>query len=109
MWYKGAFGISVLMLSLLSITAFVPSTPLSLRVTSGRHHAVNGQTFAVTTPPAARRQSSTALTMIDQDILFGAGIALTGLVTGIGLVVFTEQQGERTAQRGTMSSTVREI
>lgn len=38
--------------------------------------------------------------MIDQTVLQGAGIAVAGLVAGIGLVAFTEQQGERAKERG---------
>jgi hypothetical protein len=44
--------------------------------------------------------SSTTLRMIDQQVLMATGIAVAGLVSGIGLVVFTEQQGERAKQRG---------
>jgi hypothetical protein len=38
--------------------------------------------------------------MIDQQVLMGGGIAVAGLVAGIGLVAFTEQQGERAKERG---------
>ena len=38
--------------------------------------------------------------MVDDVVLQGAGIAIAGLVAGIGLVAFTEQQGERAKQRG---------
>ena len=38
--------------------------------------------------------------MIDDQVLMGAGVAIAGLVAGIGLVAFTEAQGERAKQRG---------
>jgi flagellar basal body rod protein FlgF len=38
--------------------------------------------------------------MIDSQVLMGGGIALAGLVAGIGLVAFTETQGERAKARG---------
>lgn len=44
--------------------------------------------------------SSTSLRMVDNVVLQGAGIAVAGLAAGIGLVAFTEQQGERAKRRG---------
>jgi len=38
--------------------------------------------------------------MVDQAVLEGAGIAALGLAVGIGLVAFTEAQGERAKERG---------
>ena len=38
--------------------------------------------------------------MVDSTVLQGAGIAVAGLAAGIGLVAFTEQQGERAKERG---------
>ena len=49
--------------------------------------------------PLHRSQKS-SLQMIDQQVLMGGGIAVAGLVAGIGLVAFTEQQGERAKERG---------
>jgi hypothetical protein len=37
---------------------------------------------------------------IDQNVIAGAGIAIAGTVAGIGLVAFTETQGERAKERG---------
>ena len=50
--------------------------------------------------PAAPRSGATSLRMVDDVVLQGAGIAIAGLVAGIGLVAFTEQQGERAKERG---------
>jgi len=38
--------------------------------------------------------------MVEQNVIMGAGIAAAGLVAGIGLVAFTENQGERSKERG---------
>ena len=46
------------------------------------------------------RQKSTSLKMVDQNVVMGAGIAVAGLAAGIGLVAFTEAQGERAKTRG---------
>ena len=37
---------------------------------------------------------------VDNNIILGAGIAVSGLAAGIGLVAFTENQGERAKERG---------
>lgn len=44
--------------------------------------------------------------MVDQNIIIGAGVAFAGLAVGAGMVAFTEAQGERTAERGAISSDV---
>jgi hypothetical protein len=46
------------------------------------------------------RHSATSLQMVDQQLLMGGAIGITGLLAGIGLVAFTEQQGERAKARG---------
>jgi hypothetical protein len=51
-----------------------------------------------TTASSARKTST--LSMIDQQVLMGAGVAFAGLAAGIGLVAFTEAQGERAKERG---------
>jgi hypothetical protein len=40
------------------------------------------------------------LNMVDQNVIMGGGIVVAGLAAGIGLVAFTEQQGERSKARG---------
>lgn len=49
--------------------------------------------------PSSQRPS-TSLKMVDQNILLGAAVGVGGLAFGIGLVAFTEQQGERAKERG---------
>lgn len=38
--------------------------------------------------------------MVDANVLMGGGIAVAGLVAGIGLVSFAENMGERSKERG---------
>mmetsp|Transcript_86729 Transcript_86729/g.250296 ORF Transcript_86729/g.250296 Transcript_86729/m.250296 type:complete len:147 (+) Transcript_86729:89-529(+) len=45
-------------------------------------------------------KSKSALQMVDANVIQGAGIALAGLAAGIGMVAFTEAQGERAKERG---------
>lgn len=61
--------------------------------------ATQGSSFAVIN----RRpilNSKQRLQMVDQNVIEGAGIAVAGLAVGIGLVAFTEVQGERGKARG---------
>jgi hypothetical protein len=44
--------------------------------------------------------SPSSLSMVDQQVLMGGGIAVAGLAAGIALVAFTETQGERAKERG---------
>jgi len=57
-------------------------------------------TTATTTASSRRSPLSTQLQMVDQQVLMGGAIALAGLGAGIGLVAFTENQGERAKERG---------
>lgn len=70
--------------------AFVARSPLSVRTMDARSEV----------PRRRELRASSALQMIDQQVLMGGGIAIAGLAVGIGLVVFTEQQGERAKERG---------
>jgi hypothetical protein len=72
-----------------SFVAKARSSSIPLTSSRGR---VNG--VAMPSQPNACRTSSTSLKMIDDTIIQGAGIAIAGLAFGIGLVAFTEQQGE---------------
>ncbi|CAB9504496.1 expressed unknown protein [Seminavis robusta] len=54
--------------------------------------------FSVVTTDNNRQ--STSLNMVDQNVLMGAGVAFAGLSVGIGMVAFTENQGERARERG---------
>jgi hypothetical protein len=44
--------------------------------------------------------SSPSFFHVAANVIMGAGVAVAGLVGGIGLVVFTEKQGERSKERG---------
>ena len=48
-----------------------------------------------------KARSSSQLSMVDSQVLMGGGIAIAGLVAGIGLVAFAENMGERSRERGT--------
>jgi len=56
--------------------------------------------FPTTSTSGRSTPRSSQLQMVDQQILMGGGIALLGLGAGIGLVAFTESQGERAKERG---------
>lgn len=74
---------------------------LLLPEASGYAFVARRQRGFASSPSSTRtRPSSTSLSMVDQQVLQGAGIAIAGLAAGIGLVAFTEQQGERAKQRG---------
>jgi hypothetical protein len=68
-------------------------------------HPVLG--FTTTTTPSTiiialptRSSRSSALSMVDSNVLMGGGIAVAGLVAGVGLVTFAEGMGERSKARG---------
>jgi len=47
-----------------------------------------------------KKQYHSALKMVDATTIEGAGIAVAGLAAGVGLLAFTEKQGERGMERG---------
>lgn len=47
-----------------------------------------------------RSRPNSAIRMVDQNVIMAGGVAFAGLAAGIGLVAFTEQQGERAKARG---------
>eukprot|EP00538_Stauroneis_constricta_P014367 CAMPEP_0119562270 /NCGR_PEP_ID=MMETSP1352-20130426/19932_1 /TAXON_ID=265584 /ORGANISM="Stauroneis constricta, Strain CCMP1120" /LENGTH=137 /DNA_ID=CAMNT_0007610631 /DNA_START=69 /DNA_END=482 /DNA_ORIENTATION=+ len=56
--------------------------------------------FVTVQKPSFVAPSDSQLRMVDANVIQGAGIAVAGLVAGIGLVSFTENQGERARERG---------
>mmetsp|Transcript_27596 Transcript_27596/g.81160 ORF Transcript_27596/g.81160 Transcript_27596/m.81160 type:complete len:160 (-) Transcript_27596:324-803(-) len=55
---------------------------------------------AVASKKPNTRTASTSLSMIDQNVIMGGGIAVAGVVAGIGMVAFAESMGERGMERG---------
>merc|ERR1719276_728407 len=53
-----------------------------------------------TSSSSSSSSTTTTLKMVDQNVILGAGIAIAGTAAGIGLVAFTENQGERAKERG---------
>lgn len=51
-------------------------------------------------PSRATKQSSSSLSMVDTNVIMGGGIAVAGLVAGIGMVSFAENMGQRSKDRG---------
>ena len=44
---------------------------------------------------SSKRMTSTSLQMLDTNTIIGAGVAVAGLSVGVGLIVFTENMGQR--------------
>jgi len=44
--------------------------------------------------------------MVDQNVIMGTAIGVGGFAFGIGLIAFTEAQGERTKERGGLSESM---
>mmetsp|Transcript_96 Transcript_96/g.167 ORF Transcript_96/g.167 Transcript_96/m.167 type:complete len:173 (-) Transcript_96:339-857(-) len=79
--------------------AFVPSTTSRSSISQSYPHS-SSRNYPPSSKPISSSSSSTCLQMIDQNVIMGAGIALAGVAAGIGMVAFTENQGERAKQRG---------
>lgn len=62
-------------------------------------HPVLGFTTTIIALPT-RSSRPPALSMVDSNVLMGGGIAVAGLVAGVGLVTFAEGMGERSKARG---------
>ncbi|KAL7522805.1 hypothetical protein ACHAWX_007542 [Stephanocyclus meneghinianus] len=56
--------------------------------------------FSASASSTSPRTASSNLSMVDNNVVVGAGIAIAGLVSGIGLVAFAENMGERGKARG---------
>lgn len=70
--------------------AFVPSSASRSNIVSIKN-----------APPLTKTQrNSSSLSMVDNNVLLGGGIAVAGLAAGIGLVAFAEGMGERSKARG---------
>ena len=80
--------------------AFVGRTTTQQAVALTRQSTSFTTTTTTTTRPSTWSSSTSRLQMVDDAMIQGAGVAIAGLVAGIGLVAFTEQQGERAKVRG---------
>jgi hypothetical protein len=82
---------SLLPSTLVSGYAFVAKNP----ITSTRPSLISG-----VSRPSRRSSSSSSLKMLEQNVIIGIGVGITSFAAGIGLVAFTEVQGERAKARG---------
>lgn len=83
--------------ALLCLISTVPSQGFSfVAPTSSRNH-VSCKSPASN---AVSRKTTSNLSMVDNNVVMGAGVAVAGLVAGIGLVAFAENMGERGKARG---------
>lgn len=89
---KKAIMISAALAATVEGFSFMPSS-------SARAPLYN-QPAALPVQRVSRGSSSTTLKMIDANVLQGGAIAVGSFVIGIGLVAFTEGQGERGKERG---------
>lgn len=92
---KSATTATVLCLATASVQSFSfvqPSSYRSVVIPQNTQH--NTQSKATT------RSSSSQLSMVDSQVLMGGGIAVAGLVAGIGMLTFAESMGERAKERG---------
>lgn len=78
-----------------------PATVSGYAFVANKNSAIlSGHKTVTASRPSRRSTSSLQMIEIDQQTLMGGGIALAGVVAGIGLVAFTEVQGERAKARG---------
>mmetsp|Transcript_38028 Transcript_38028/g.91006 ORF Transcript_38028/g.91006 Transcript_38028/m.91006 type:complete len:157 (+) Transcript_38028:136-606(+) len=82
--------------AVLSLCAASPATGFSF--VPSRSQGIRPSTPAATATVTRRPRSS--LSMVDTNIILGGGIAVGGVVAGIGLVAFAENMGERSKERG---------
>mmetsp|Transcript_12355 Transcript_12355/g.26829 ORF Transcript_12355/g.26829 Transcript_12355/m.26829 type:complete len:158 (+) Transcript_12355:94-567(+) len=78
---------------------FAPSTQGFAFVQSSARSSIVSNNIN-STPQTKSKPSSSSLSMVDQQVLMGGGIALAGIVSGIGFLVFFEGMGERAEERG---------
>ena len=76
------------------------SSTCSFAARSGPGFQSNSKLIKSTQAQRSSASKSTTLTMIDSNVLLGGGIAIGSFAVGIGLVAFTENQGERAKARG---------
>ena len=92
---KSAVTATVLYLATTSVQSFSFVQPSTYRsVVTPQNTQLNTYSKSTT------RSSSSQLSMVDSQVLLGGGIAVAGLVAGVGLLAFAENMGERAKARG---------
>lgn len=91
---------------------FLPFTSAFVGPTASlpRAHRASGSAFASGAQAPSqqqqqpqRRQSTSSLSMIDQNVVYGGLVAFAGLAAGAGMVALTEKAGVRSEERGALS------
>lgn len=92
--------LSLLSISSLFITidSFTVVTPCN-KVSSINRIKTTSTSSSIMSSTKVTKTSTTSL-YVDGNVIGGIGVAVAGLVAGIGIVAFTEQQGERAKARG---------
>lgn len=90
-----------------ALCLFAPSASgFAFVQSSSRSCLANNNDNNIQRPSTSIRSKSTTLSMVDTQVLMGGGIAVAGLVAGIGMVVFAEKMGERSELSDDMATRI---
>merc|ERR1740139_1016507 len=90
-------------LLVIAISIFSIANVSSLSFVGSSHRTIFTPSSQNTCHKHRSTSSSSQLQMVDAVVLQGAGIGFAGIATGIGLIKFTENAGERSNERGSVS------
>mmetsp|Transcript_35976 Transcript_35976/g.42968 ORF Transcript_35976/g.42968 Transcript_35976/m.42968 type:complete len:162 (-) Transcript_35976:133-618(-) len=93
-----AFTVSLLSVTTTTGFSFVASSPRTTLTTTPSN------TIIQQTHSSSAKTSPLQMIVVDPTYVQGAGVAVAGLLSGFGLLSFTEKQGERSMERGSVSS-----